>query len=63
MKLYSNEKKNHPEGARFKLFLNNILNKTNSCFERDVIRDNIDNLWDSWKKRAGEFDKNNNVGI
>ena len=52
------ERAEHPEGEAFGNWLVDILlENTNSCFERDVLRDNTDNLWNSWKKRAKEYDK------
>ena len=36
-----------------------ILYKTDSCFERDVLRDNKENLFKSWKERLGDTYEDN----
>lgn len=46
----------HPEGKYFEEFFTNSLVHTRSCFERDILRDNKNHLWESWKKRAIEYD-------
>jgi len=32
----------------FFVFFKRLLYQQNSCFERDIIRDNQDNLWQAW---------------
>jgi hypothetical protein len=60
------DRANHPDGEAFgDWFMDMLLENTHSCFERDVLRDNMNNLWESWKKRGKEYDSNSgalNVG-
>lgn len=55
----ANERAEHPEGEAFKDWFRAMLNATASCFERDVLRDNVEHLWQAWKNRANEFDEAN----
>jgi len=32
----------------FFVFFKRLLYQQNSCFERDIIRENQDNLWQAW---------------
>lgn len=51
------DRSTHAEGDRFWKYFRSLLKRTGSCFERDVLRDSIETLWDNWKIRAEEFDK------
>jgi hypothetical protein len=51
------EKYSHPEWKGFTDFFNRLLLKaTNSCWERDILRDNKDTLWEWWKDYAERCD-------
>ena len=45
------------ERKNFHTHFKRWLRSTESCFERDVLRDCKEQLWEAWKKRANEFDE------
>lgn len=53
-RIYNEQKAD--EYARFYKWFKHTKHQTGSCFERDVLRDCKDALWDAWQKRAQEFD-------
>lgn len=43
----------HPEGKAFRRFFDRLLLvHTGSCWERDILRDNKEVLWEAWKRKA-----------
>lgn len=51
------ERASHPEGAAFQtIFARLLIEGTKSCFERTVLCDCKDQLWEAWKIRAIEDD-------
>lgn len=49
------ERRCHPEGRGFEIFFTDVLMKrTQSCWQRDVIRSCKETLWAAWKERAGK---------
>lgn len=54
------ERANHPEGKDFRRWFKDLLYKgTKSCFERDILRNSQDVLWEEWKKQAESYDRRN----
>lgn len=53
------DRMSHPEGERFDDFWCRLLipPSTASCFERDVLREVKNELWEVWKRRADECDR------
>lgn len=50
------DRASHSEGEGFnKFFSRLLLERTGSCFARDVLRACMDDLWEEWKKQAAKF--------
>jgi len=47
------ERATHPEGDEFNAWFNLLMIATPRCFDRDVLRDCKEYLWEAWKRNAG----------